>query len=740
MRKAKMLAGTLCAAMTSVCAVSAPADSVKIVTLQEVQVVSTRANVKTPVAFTNISKEQLKNRNTGQDLPYLLSLTPSLITTSDAGAGVGYTTMRVRGTDATRINVTANGIPMNDAESHSVFFVNLPDFASSVKDVQVQRGAGTSTNGAGAFGASVNMQTESISMKPFVELNGSYGSFNTHKETVKLGTGLINNHWAVDARLSNIGTDGYIDRASVNLNSYFIQAGYFGERTLLKFITFNGTEETYHAWYYASREDMQKYGRRYNSCGEYTDDNKQKRYYDNQTDNYHQQNYQLHLTQVLHPDWKLNVALHYTRGDGYYEEYKTKRTLEEYGLKPYEQGTTITQSDLIRRKQMGNDFGGGIFSVDYTKNRLALSIGGGVNHYAGDHFGRVIWVKNYVGSLSPNHEYYRNSSKKTDANLYARANYDLGAGWSLYADVQGRNIHYTIDGANENFDYNVGKMQSLTVHKDYTFLNPKAGINWQLNKQNRFYASFAVAQKEPTRNNFTDAGATDPRSERLDDYELGYSYTNPWLTAGVNLYYMNYKDQLVLTGQLNHIGEPMTENVDRSYRTGVELSAAIRFSRHFSWQANATFSRNRIKNFNESLYEDEWTNPITVAHGSTPIAFSPDCTVGNLFTYNYRGFEAGLQSQYVSKQYMSNARQEEHLLDAYFVSNLHLAYSFNLKGTKGITLGCTVYNLFNEEYENNGYAGSGYSVNKQGEKVRYNYAGYAAQAGTNVMANISLKF
>ena len=354
-------------------------DSMKVVNLQEVQVVSTRATAKTPVAFTNIGKAELKKVNFGQDIPYLLSMTPSTLTTSDAGAGIGYTTLRVRGTDGTRINITVNGIPMNDAESHNLFWVNMPDFSSSVKDMQVQRGAGTSTNGAGAFGASVNMQTEGASMKPYAEFNGSYGSFNTHKETVKVETGLLNNHWTFDARLSNIGTDGYIDRASVDLNSYYLQGGYFAENTSVKLIAFAGKEKTYHAWGYATKKEMEDFGRRYNPCGEmYTDANGNKHFYDDQTDNYLQKNYQLLFNHTFSTAWNLNVALHYTKGNGYYEEYKDGRSLIEYGLKPFTiDGIEITKSDLIRQKKMDNKFGGGVFSLNYTVNRLNTSLGGG---------------------------------------------------------------------------------------------------------------------------------------------------------------------------------------------------------------------------------------------------------------------------------------------------------------------------------------------------------------------------
>lgn len=738
--KKMIFAGCLMAG-ASVFAQAGETDSLKVVNLQEVQIVSTRATSKTPVAFTNVSKEELKKQNFGQDIPFLLSMTPSALTTSDAGAGIGYTTLRVRGTDGTRINITANGIPMNDAESHTLFWVNMPDFASSVKDIQVQRGAGTSTNGAGAFGASVNMQTEGISMQPYAEINASYGSFNAHKETVKFGTGLLKDHWAFDARLSNIGTDGYIDRASVDLYSFYAQGGYFADNTSVKFITFGGKEKTYHAWNYATKEEMKKYGRRFNSCGMYTDDDGHIRFYKDQTDNYLQMNYQLLLNHTFSAAWNLNAALHYTKGDGYYQEYKEDRSLKEYLLHPFMyDGKEVEKSDLIRQKKMDNHFGGGVFSVNYRNEKLDASLGGALNYYDGWHFGRVIWVKNYIGELLPDHEYYRNKAKKTDGNLYLKANYNLVAGLNAYADLQYRYINYKIHGDNDKYDYNTDGLQKLAVNDHFNFFNPKAGLNWDIDSNNRVYASFSVAQKEPTRNNYTDGNADEyPKAEKLYDYELGYTYRNTWLSAGVNFYYMDYKDQLVLTGELNEIGEAMARNVPDSYRTGVELMLGVKPCRWFQWDINGTLSKNRVKNFTEKLYEDEWKNPIEVEHGNTPIAFSPDFILNNRFSFSHKGFEAALQSQYVSKQYMSNAKQAEQTLDAYFVSNLNLAYTFQLRHVKSVTVGFTIYNLFNEKYENNGYAGSGYTL-KDGKPERYNYAGYAAQAGTNVMGNISIRF
>lgn len=717
-------------------------DTLQVYNLEEIEVLSTRATSTTPMAFTTLTKEEIKKQNLGQDLPYLLNMTPSAITTSDAGAGIGYTSMRIRGTDATRINVTANGIPMNDAESHTVFWVNMPDFASSVKDVQVQRGAGTSTNGAGAFGASINMQTGELSMKPYAEFSASYGSFQTHKETFKVGTGLLHGHWAFDARLSNIATDGYIDRASASLNAYYLQGAYYNDNTSIKFITFAGKEETYHAWNYASREEMELYGRRYNSCGYiYTDQQGVAHYYNDQTDNYVQKNYHLLVNHQFSAAWNLNLGLHYTKGDGYYQEYKDDRTLVEYGLLPFElAGTTVSTANLIRRKAMDNHFGGGIFSVNYNNERLKATLGGGINRYEGDHFGQVLWVENYSGPLHPNHEYYRNLGTKNDANLYLKGDYTLVKGLNIYGDLQYRHLQYKLGGVNDKWNYATDALQELQVNDTFDFLNPKAGVSWQISNNQRLFGSFSVAHKEPTRNNYTDGKLTEyPRAERMFDYELGYNYANKWFSVGANLYYMDYKDQLVLTGELNEIGEPIAANMPESYRTGIELMAGVKLPGGFAWDVNATFSKNRIKNFTELLYEDGWANPIEVNHGDTPIAFSPSTIVNNRFSYSYKGIEAALQSNYVSKQYMSNAKQADHLLDAYFVSNLSVAYTFTLPYTKQVTVGCTVYNLFNERYENNGYAGSGYYVDGA-EKVRYNYAGYAAQAGTNALAHVTILF
>ena len=727
------------------CAAATPNDSLDTV-LGEASVIATRATRQTPIAFTNLSREQISRANHGQDIPYLLSATPSVVVTSDAGAGIGYTSLRIRGVDATRINVTANGIPVNDAESHTVFWVNMPDFASSVKDIQLQRGVGTSTNGAGAFGASLNLQTADFSQKPYAEVSASAGSFCTHKETFRIGTGLLKDHWTFDLRLSNIGTDGYIDRAAAKLHSFYTQAAWVGAATSARLIAFGGKEQTYHAWNYASREEMQTYGRRYNSCGYmYTDADGVQHFYEDQTDNYVQTNLQLLLDHRFTNHWSAHLGAHYTKGDGYYQEYKTDRKLIEYGMQPFEaDGETVKKTDLVRKKAMDNHFEGAVFSVNYRDEKLRASLGGAANKYVGDHFGRVLWAKNYIGELDPNTDYYRNEAHKTDANVYLRAEYQLCRGLTAYADAQYRHIRYRMEGTNDKYNSWAGSgMQRLDLDERFNFFNPKAGINWQVNPRLRLFASVAQAHKEPTRNNYTDGYFTErPRAERLTDYEVGAAYHAPRWHAAANLYLMNYRNQLVLTGELNEIGEAVSANVPRSYRAGLELQGGFSLPCGLEWTGNLTLSRNRIRDFKETIYgyDDAWNDlpPVEINHGDTHIAFSPEILAGSRLAYSIKGLRAELMTQYVGKQYMSNADVAAHRLDDYCVSHLDLSYSFAPRRyIKNVRVGVAIYNLFNAEYETNGWASSSY-LNTPDNRV--NYTGYAAQAGTNFLANLTLKF
>ena len=733
-------------------------DTLKSVELQNVQVVSTRATRKTPMAFTNMGKEQLKAVNHGQDIPYLLSLTPSVTMTSDAGNGIGYTSLRIRGTDPSRINITANGIPMNDAESAQLYWVNMGDFASSVQSMQIQRGVGTSTNGAGAFGATLNMQTENVGIEPFVGIDLSGGSYYSHKETLRFGTGLLGGHWGIQGRLSNIGSKGYLDRASTKLNSYFLQAGWFGDNTMVKFITFNGVEETYHAWNYTSKYEQALYGRTYNSCGEYYDEEGNTRYYDNQTDNYHQQNYQLIWNQRLCDVLNLNAALHYTRGDGYYEEYKRKRTLLEYDLDPQE---TWAKSDLVRQKKMLNDFYGVVASLNYNNHQnLQATLGGGWNKYDGDHFGYVTWVKSPLAALQPNHKYYDDNAKKTDFNVYGKVTYDFVPGLNAYVDLQYRHVGIKMVGPTDEINWDTNKRIVYDMKESYDFFNPKFGLNYDITSNHKVYASYAIAHKEPTRNNFQNslnAELDQPKAERLNDLEVGYKYQSQLFTAGANLYWMDYKDQFVLTGEIDKIGEAITRNVPDSYRLGVELEAALKPIDWFRWDVNATWSKNRVKGITVQLMDGGVADL-----GNQPLAFSPNFILNNILTFNYRGLKASVQSQYVSEQYMTNTGFKSYqthddngqlvdvgmMLDGHFTTNVDLSYNFQLPklGIKDVTVGLTLYNLFSAKFDNNGWAAPAFT--QQGDKViatgwgesdQYE-AGFAPSAPFNMMAHLSVNF
>ena len=754
MRKILMMT-VLCASLSLQ---AAELDTLKSVELQEVEVKATRATKKTPMAFTNMDKEQLKAVNFGQDIPFLLSLTPSITMTSDAGNGIGYTSLRVRGTDPSRINITANGIPMNDAESAQLYWVNMGDFASSVQSMQIQRGVGTSTNGAGAFGATLNMQTENIGMEPYFGVDLSGGSYYSHKETLRFGTGLIKGHWGIQGRLSNIGSKGYLDRASTKLNSYFVQAGWFGDNTVVKFITFNGVEETYHAWNYTSKYEQSLYGRTYNSCGEYYDADGNTRYYDDQTDNYHQQNYQLIWNQRLGQVLSLNAALHYTKGKGYYEEYKRKRTLFEYELDPQ---MTWAVSDLVRQKKMDNDFYGAVASLVYDNHEnLQATFGGGWNRYEGDHFGLVKWVKAPVTPIQPNSPYYFDKTKKTDFNVYCKVTYDLLSGLNAFVDLQYRHVGIKMDGPTDEIDWDIYERIVYDMKQSYDFFNPKFGLNYDITPNHKAYISYAIAHKEPTRNNFQNnlnAAMELPKAERLNDLEVGYKYQSKVFSAGANLYWMDYKDQFVLTGEIDKIGEAITRNVDKSYRLGVELEAAVKPVDWFRWDINATWSKNRVKGITVVLDDGNVADL-----GDQPLAFSPDWIANNIFTFNYKGMKASIQSQYVSKQYMTNTGFESYrtlddndkpvdvgmMLDGHFTTNIDLSYNFKLPklGLKDATIGVTLYNLFSAEYDNNGWAAPAYTkengnVVATGHGTHDQYeAGFAPSAPFNVMAHLSVNF
>lgn len=717
----------------------------------EVLVAATRAGSKTPVAVTNVKKEELEVRNLGQDIPVILSTTPSFVSTTDAGAGVGYTGFRIRGTDANRINVTIDGIPLNDSESHGVFWVNMPDFASSVEDIQIQRGVGTSTNGAAAFGATVNLQTSKVSEEAYAEIASSAGSFKTFKNTVKFGTGLKNG-FAFDARLSKITSDGYIDRAESDLQSIFLSGGYYGEKTSVKANFFAGKEKTYQAWNGVpsvrlnnDEAGMQRYADHWLVSQDVVDHMKvsdSRTYnqytYENETDNYWQKHTQLFLTHLLSENTKMNIGLHYTHGEGYFEQHKPGDDLNKYGLDPIVIGeTTIESTDIIRRKWLNNDFYGAVFSLSHNSNNVDLVWGGAWNKYDGDHYGRIRWMKN-AGDTFINHQYYFSKGEKLDYNTYLKANITLSDKLNIYTDMQLRGIDYKIKGIDDQLNVEETAFRDITQDHDFLFFNPKAGFNLQFNNNNRLFASVAVANREPNRSNYTDAKPGEvPTSERLFDYELGYKFTRAKGFFESNFYYMDYKDQLVLTGQINDVGSGIMVNVDDSYRLGIELSGGFKISKALDWSANLTLSRNKIKNFVE--YVDDWDTPeeeqVVSKLGTTDLAFSPEVVVNSSLSYKKSGFTAQLISQYVGEQFIDNSSNNDRKLDAYFVSNLNLSYDIPCKLVKNLQVHLLVNNLFNEEYESNAWV---YSYYLGGE--RYAMDGYFPQAGTNFLAGITLRF
>ncbi|NDV47735.1 TonB-dependent receptor [Paludibacter sp. 221] len=715
--------------------------------LDEVTVTSLRATDRSAVAYSNVTAEELSQRNLGQDLPYLLSLTPSFVATSDAGTGIGYTGFRIRGTDANRINVTINGIPYNDAESQGSFLVNVPDLASSLSSVQVQRGVGTSTNGAAAFGASINMQTDHVSTEPYAEVSTSYGSFNTTKYTVKAGTGIMANRLAFDGRVSGINSDGYVDRAFSDLKSYMFSAGYYGDNTTLKFLSFGGKEKTYQAWNGVDLELVRlnplEYKRTYNDIGRYVDDEGNVQFYDNQTDNYTQIHYQLHWMQKFTPHLYLNMALHYTDGEGYYEDYKTGRKYVEYGLTPATiGGVELKKTDLIRQKWLQSDFYGLVFSLNYNKEKLQASLGGGANRYACDHFGKVLWVRHPNG-FDPDKDWYRGNSIKDDANIYAKANWEAFRNFFVTADLQFRYVKYRLKGEDDKYDEQNGTMRDITQTHNFPFFNPKVGVTYKPGRNQNIFASFSVANREPNRNNYTDAGENEkPTGERLYDTEVGYQFLSPRFGAGVNLYYMRYKDQLILTGKISDIGEPLTSNIPNSYRAGIELTAGWKISQLLRWDGNMTLSQNKILGFTErdvDIYDEngDWTGTRDNDLGTTDISYSPAIIANSIFTFNYRNFEAGLYSSYVGRQYIDNTSDKERSINPYFVNNVSVKYTlpFN-KVLKGIDFQLLINNLFNAQYESNGYTWYSYYVGEQ----RYNELRHFPQAGTNFMTSVTLRF
>ncbi len=703
-----------------------------------------RANEKSAVSYTDVSSEEIERRNIGQELPFLLNLTPSFVATSESGTGVGNTGYRIRGTDANRVNVMVNGIPLNDAESHDVYFVNMPDFASSLSSVQVQRGVGTSAQGAGAFGASINMQTEKLKADPYAEIANTYGSFNTWKSTLKAGTGLMNERWAVDARLSQVLSDGYIDRAGVNMQSYFFSAGYYGENSSLKLVTFGGNQQTNQAWNGVNPDSM-LVNRTYNELGEYYDADGKRQFYDNQTDNYVQTHYQLHGLHQFTTDLNLNVSAHYTRGKGYYEDYKVGAKLNEYLIAPVGTGGgTLTRTDLIRQKWLDNHFGGIVWSLNYNQNGIDAVVGGGMNRYSGSHFGKVIWMRD-ADNLDPNRDWYYNTVLKDDANIYAKGTFEILRGLYLNADMQYRYIHYALDGVGDKFDKSQNKLTDITQQHDFHFLNPKVGLNYAIDSHHAFYTSFSVANREPNRKNYTEAGPNEkPTNETLYDTELGYKYRQSSFSAGVNLFHMQYKNQLILTGKLSEIGAALTTNIPDSYRRGVELMAAAKITTWLKWDTNLALSQHKILNFVEQdidVYDNatdmNWVGTENLDLGTTQIAMSPNVVANNMFSYHHKEFELSLVSQYVSKQYLDNTSDDGRSIPSYFVNHVYASYSLPLSYIRSLDFGVQINNLLNAQYVSNGYVWYSYLL-KDGS--RQSELRHFPQAGINFLAMVAVRF
>ncbi|MFC5283600.1 TonB-dependent receptor [Pedobacter alpinus] len=688
----------------------------------EVVVNATRASENSATTFKNLSKKDIEKNNFGQDLPYLLDQTPGVVTFSDAGAGVGYTGLRIRGSDATRVNVTINGIPYNDTESQGTFWVNLPDFASSVDNIQIQRGVGTSTNGAGAFGGSLNIQTGTLKDSAYLELNNTAGSYNTLKNTLNIGTGLLNGKFSFDGRLSRIVSDGYIDSASSDLKSYFMSGAYYGKTSLLRLNVFSGQEKTYQAWNGVAEADLAN-NRRSNVFT-----------YDNQTDNYQQDHYQLLYSKSFSPKLSANAALHYTRGKGYYEELKEGEDFASYGLDSLFIGTdTIASTDLIRRRWLKNDFYGATYSLRFQPdNKTDFTLGGAYNEYDGDHFGEVIWAQ-FASQSKIRQRYYFDNGFKTDFNIYAKASRQFN-NLALFADLQYRNVNYTFLG----FDRNLNNVEQAA---NLNFFNPKIGFTYSLNEQSNFYASYSVANKEPNRNDFTESSPDSrPKSERLKNVEAGYRIRNQWVNAGANIYLMNYKDQLVLTGQINDVGAYVRSNVEDSFRNGIEVDASFVVTPKLTLAVTSAFSQNKVKNFVEFLDEyDVNFDPIgqsSNTYTKTDIAFSPNYVGSSTIAYKpAKQFEIALISKYVSKQFLDNTSNNNRKLDAFFVNNLRLNYDVKLKGVKSLGIGLLANNIFNELYESNGYT---FSYVYDGALTTENF--YYPQAETNFLFSVNVKF
>lgn len=704
----------------------------------EVTVSATRASKNSPTTYTNLNRKDIQKNNLGQDMPFLLSQTPSVVTTSDAGAGIGYTGIHIRGSDATRINVTINGIPYNDSEEEGVYFVDLPDFASSVDNIQIQRGVGTSTNGAGAFGASINIQTTTRRDTGYLELNNSVGSYGTLKNTVNMGTGLLGGKFTFDGRLSRIYSDGYIDRASSDLKSYFLTGAYYGPSTVIRFVTFSGTEHTYQAWDGVPEDTLRAGDRTYNELGLEPNGT----FYKNQTDNYTQDHYQLLVDQQITDKLSFSGALHYTHGYGYYEEYQPAQNLADYGITPVVIGAdTISTTDLTRRLWLNNKFYGVTYNLKYQPGKNSnFTIGGAYNRYNGAHYDNIEWTQEST-AIPPDYQYTRNDALKTDFNIFGKMEYTIGK-VNLYADMQYRHIYYSFLGYN---DY----LQNVQQKVNLNFFNPKAGITYVFDPKNNVYFSFAVGNHEPDRDDYTQSTpASRPQPENLKDFELGYRTQRGIFTGGINAYYMLYHNQLVLTGALNDVGDQVRSNVKDSYREGLEFDGRLKISDQLTWSATAALSSNKVKNFQEYFFNYDNNTMVENTLKKTDIAFSPDFVGSSEISYRpVKNGEIAFISKYVSRQYLDNTSNidpagygpsdpaSNRYLDAYFINSLRLNYNFSIRSVKNIGLTLLINNIFSEKYEANGAT---YPDIEGGKVVNYNY--FFPQAPANFLLSLNVRF
>jgi len=702
---------------------------------EEVVVRASRAGSRTPMAHSTVKATELREHDMTRDMPYLLSLTPSLVETSDAGNGVGYTSMRIRGTDASRINITLDGIPLNDAESQQVFWVDLPDLASSSGSVQIQRGAGTSTNGAGAFGASVNISSMTPPEDPGSESGFSYGSFNTVRASAKVWTGTLGERFNMMVRASLTGSDGYVDHSASDLRSASVSGIWSAPSDRLRFNFLTGSERTGISWWGVPAEMLQE-NRRYNPAGEYTDSNGDLRYYENETDNYRQNHYHLFYTHIFPGQLSLNTGIHLSTGNGYYEEYKSNLDPSEYGLTGLTyNGTEVTETDLVQRKWLDNYFYGAVWSLVKQGTVAEWILGGALNRYDGDHFGRIIWME-YPGYVVPDYEWYRNKGLKNEFNIYGKVSARISGSLNVFLDLQYRYINYSFDGPDSD-------MKDLTASYVFSFLNPKTGFFFSNGRGSDAFVSVSVAHREPTRADFKEAAGDEnatPKQERLTDFEGGYTFRNASLALGLNMYYMLYHDQLVPTGKISNTGYPIMTNVPESFRTGIELSGSYRPSPLAALKMNLTLSRSRINNFRNYYFNyntSDWSEEYTWSDlGTVDIAYSPRITGSAEVELNpSKNLTLTMTGKYVGKQYFDNTMSENRIINPYFASNISAGYKIHLQRSGEILLRLTVNNLFNALYENNAYGGMWTE-----DGIEKTWAYFFPQAGINYMAGISLSF